>query len=56
MGPSMHLVNTRLDICFAVNNLSQFMVEPRKALGSSKTCAQILEGHSGVWYEIYWRW
>ena len=27
----MYLVNTRPDICFAVNTLSQFMVEPRQA-------------------------
>jgi hypothetical protein len=26
----MYLVNTRPDICFAVNTLSQFMVEPRQ--------------------------
>jgi hypothetical protein len=26
----MYLVNTRRDICFAVNTLNQFMVEPRK--------------------------
>jgi hypothetical protein len=26
----MYLVNTRPDICFAVNTLSQFMVEPRR--------------------------
>ena len=26
----MYLVNTRLDICFAVNSLSQFMVEPKR--------------------------
>jgi hypothetical protein len=26
----MYLVNTRLDICFVVNTLSQFMVEPRQ--------------------------
>ena len=26
----MYLVNTRLDICFVVNTLSQFMVEPRR--------------------------
>ena len=29
--PLMYLVNTRLDIYYAVNTLSQFMVEPRKA-------------------------
>jgi hypothetical protein len=26
----MYLVNTRLDICFSINTLSQFMVEPRR--------------------------
>ena len=28
-GSLMYLVNTRPDICFTVNSLSQFMVEPR---------------------------
>ena len=27
----MYLVNMRPDICYAVNTLSQFMVEPRRA-------------------------
>jgi hypothetical protein len=30
IGSLMYLVNTRPDICFAANNLSQFMVEPRR--------------------------
>jgi hypothetical protein len=30
IGSLIYLVNTRLDICFAVNTLSQFMVEPRQ--------------------------
>jgi hypothetical protein len=30
IGSLMYLVNTRLDICFVVNTLSQFMVEPRR--------------------------
>eukprot|EP00253_Pinus_taeda_P002716 PITA_02716 len=30
IGSLMYLVNTRLDICFAVNTMSQFMCEPRK--------------------------
>jgi hypothetical protein len=30
IGSLMYLVNTRPDICFAVNTLSQFMVEPRR--------------------------
>jgi hypothetical protein len=29
IGSLMYLVNTRLDICFAVNTLSQHMVEPK---------------------------
>jgi hypothetical protein len=29
IGSLMYLVNTRLDICFSMNTLSQFMVEPR---------------------------
>ena len=31
IGSLMYLVNTRPDICFAVNTLSQFMVEPKRA-------------------------
>ena len=30
IGSLMYLVNTRPNICFAVNTLSQFMVEPRR--------------------------
>jgi hypothetical protein len=30
IGSLMYLVNTRMDICFAVNMLSQFQVEPRQ--------------------------
>jgi hypothetical protein len=29
IGSLMYLMNTRPDICFAVNTLSQFLVEPR---------------------------
>jgi hypothetical protein len=40
IGPLMYLVNTIPNICFAVNTLSQFMVEfEAGALGSNKTCA-----------------
>ena len=27
----MYMVNTRPDICYAVNTISQFMVEPKRA-------------------------
>ncbi len=27
----MYMVNTRPDICFVINTISQFMVEPRRA-------------------------
>ena len=30
IGSLMYLVNTRPDICFAVNTLSELMVEPRR--------------------------
>ena len=30
IGLLMYLVNTRLDICFVVSTLSQYMCEPRK--------------------------
>jgi hypothetical protein len=30
IGSLMYLVNTKPNICFAVNTLSQFMVEPRR--------------------------
>jgi hypothetical protein len=49
IGYFVYLVNTTLDICFAVNTLVG-------AMGSSKTCAQVFGGHNGVWSEISWRW
>ena len=30
IGSLMYLVNSRTDLCFAVNTLNQFMVEPRR--------------------------
>jgi hypothetical protein len=30
IGSLMYPVNTRLDICFSINTLSQFTVEPRR--------------------------
>ena len=31
IGSLMYLVNTRPDLSYAINNLSQYMVEPRRA-------------------------
>ena len=31
IGSLMYLMNTMPDICFAMNTLSQYMVEPRRA-------------------------
>eukprot|EP00253_Pinus_taeda_P002350 PITA_02350 len=41
----MYLVNTRLDICYAVNTLSQFMVEPKRARwAAAKHVLRYLQG------------
>src|ERR1700678_3307556 len=41
----MYLMNTRLDICFAVNTLSQFLVEPRRVhLVAAKHVMRYLKG------------
>jgi hypothetical protein len=49
IGSLMYLVNTRSDISFAVNSLSQFMVDPQEsALDSCEACASLLERYSGV--------
>jgi hypothetical protein len=45
IGSLMYLMNTRPDICFAVNILSQFMVEPRSVhLVASKHVLRYLKG------------
>ena len=45
IGSLMYLVNTRPDICFAVNSLSQFMVEPgRVHWGATKHVLHYLQG------------
>jgi hypothetical protein len=44
----MYLVNTRPDICFAVNTLSQYMVEPRHVhLVAAKHVLRYLHGTIG---------
>eukprot|EP00253_Pinus_taeda_P018157 PITA_18157 len=42
IGSLMYLVNTRPDICYAVNTLSQFMMEPKRAhLATTKHVVRI---------------
>jgi hypothetical protein len=45
IGSLMYLTNTRPDICFAVNTLSQFLVEPRRVhLVDAKHVMRYLKG------------
>ena len=53
VGSLMYLVNTRPDICYAVNQLSQAMVKPTKIFWkASKHFLRYLRGTSeyGLWY------
>jgi hypothetical protein len=53
VGSLMYLVNTRPDICYAVNQLSQAMVKPTKLFWkASKHVLRYLKGTSeyGLWY------
>jgi hypothetical protein len=56
IGSLMYLVNTRPDICFVVNTLSQFAVEQREVHWVAAK-HQILAGHSTIWIAVpWWRW
>jgi len=56
IGSLMYLTNTRPDICFAVNTLSQFMVEPRRVHWiAAKHVLRYLKGTSGIWTEVHFR-
>eukprot|EP00253_Pinus_taeda_P009503 PITA_09503 len=53
VGSLMYLVNTRLDICFAVNQLSKAMVKPTKLYWKeAKHVLRYLRGTTqfGLWY------
>ena len=53
IGSLMYLVNTRPDLCFAVNTLSQFMVEPRSVHWvAAKHVLRIFSGISGFWFGL----
>ena len=48
IGSLMYLVNTRPDICFAVNTLSQYMVAPRQVIWTAtKHVLRYLKGTIG---------
>ena len=53
VGSLMYLVNTRLNICYALNQLSQAMVKPTKLFWKAgKHVLRYLKGTSeyGLWY------
>jgi len=59
IGSLMYCVNTILDICFAVNTLSQFMVVSRHIHWKvAKHAFQFSKDtvHYGVWTEVCGRW
>ena len=47
IGSLMYLVNTRPDLCFAVNTLSQFIVEPRSVQTVPYGFCTVFEGSFG---------
>ena len=50
----MYLTNTRLDICFAMNTLSQYLVQPRRVhLVAAKHVMRYLKGTMdfGLYYD-----
>jgi hypothetical protein len=50
IGSLMYLVNTRSDICFTMNTLSQYMVDPRHVHWiESKHVLRYLDGISRIW-------
>ena len=50
IGSLMYLTNTRSNICFAVNTLSQFLTDPRHVhLIAAKAYSEVLEGYSWLW-------
>ena len=54
IGSLMYLTNTRLDICFAMNTLSQYIVQPRRFhLVAAKHVMRYLKGtiDFGLYYD-----
>ena len=48
IGSLMYLTNTRPDICFVVNTLSQYLVQPRRV--HCKACDEISERDYRLWF------
>ena len=58
IGSLMYLMNTRPDICFAVNTLSQFLTDPRNVhLIAAKNILSYLKGtiDYGLKYEVNYK-
>jgi len=54
IGSLLHLVNTRPDICYAVNTLSQHIDRAEAStLGSCQACAQISSRYHWIRSEIH---
>ena len=57
IGSLMYLTNTRLDICFLVKTLIQYMVNPKHIHLIGATCDEVSKGNFRLWAQIciYWR-
>ena len=50
IGSLMYLKNTRPDICFSMNTLKQYLVQPRRVHQiAAKTCDEISERDHRIW-------
>ena len=52
IGSLMYLVNTRLDICFAVNSLSQYMVDPSPIIPKVSAPKSKTIGKSSTYFKL----
>jgi hypothetical protein len=52
IGSLMYLTNNMPDICFAVNTLSQCLVEPRRVHLIVATCDEVPYGYIRFWSQL----